>query len=105
MKILLSLLTLGAVATLGLSSAAAEEAVIIYSASAKKNPFVAASSAAGVLEAKNYSAPVRAQHDSNVYRSEGRASARHDEISSYVISLHINLENPRTVYLGHSLAR
>jgi ABC-type sugar transport system substrate-binding protein len=105
MKILLSLLTLGAVAALGLGAAAAEEAEIIYSATSKKNAFVAAASATGVLEAKDYSAAVRAQNDSNVYRSEGRASARHDEISSYAISFYITFENPGTVYLGHSLAR
>lgn len=87
------------------TAAPAEEAEIIYRASSKKDAHASAASAVSVIERRDYAAPVRAQHDAHVYRSEGLASARHDEISSYAISFYITLERPGTVYLGHSLAR
>ena len=103
MKLKLTLLT-ASILTLG-SGLQAEEAEIVYQASGKKNAFVAAASAADALEAGTYQAVVRAQHDANVYRHEGRASARHDEISSHGIFVHISLENPGVIHAGHSLAR
>lgn len=82
------------------STLQAEEAEIIYRASGKKNAY-----AADALEAGEYRAVVRAQHDANIYRHEGRASARHDEISSHGLFVHLSLENPGVIHAGHSLAR
>lgn len=87
------------------STLQAEEAEIIYRASGKKNAYAAAASAADALEAGEYRAVVRAQHDANIYRHEGRASARHDEISSHGLFVHLSLENPGVIHAGHSLAR
>lgn len=101
----LSSALMGLTAALSVSSLKAEEAEILYTAPANRNAFVSAERAASALEARDYCSAVRAQHDANVYRSEGLASARHDEISSYAISLYLTFEDPGTLYLGHSLAR
>ncbi|MCB1234395.1 MAG: hypothetical protein KDM91_04945 [Verrucomicrobiae bacterium] len=106
MKRLLFLSTLAGAAALLLSapSVQAEDAEIIYSATHKKNAMQSAARAAQHLAPARYSAPVRAQYDANVYRAEGLATARHDEISSAVVSLYIVLGEFDAIYAGHSLA-
>ena len=101
-----SLFALIATAAFALPAAQADDEVeILYSASSKKNPFVSASQAARDLEQVPLRSVIRAQHDGFVYRREGIATARHDEIMSAVVSWYVTFEEPTKINWGHSLAR
>ena len=100
------LLALVAAAAFALPTVHADEEVeIIYSASSKKNRFATATEAARDLDTAPLLPALRAQYDSFVYRREGIATARHDELMSAVVSLYVTFEEPTKIRLGHSLAR
>lgn len=106
MKLPLSLLAAACALAAGSFAHANEKVEIIYSASAKKNPFASAAGATGSLASRGTVLPaVKAQHDAFVYRSEGLATARHDEISSRAIMFHVTFERPGEIRPGHSLVR
>lgn len=100
------LLALVATAAFALPTVHADDEIeILYSASSKKNRFASATEAAKDLDAAPLMPAVRAQYDAFVYRREGIATARHDELMSAVISFYVTFDDPTTIYLGHSLAR
>ena len=104
MKSILAIVSAAAFAVpfLGFSpSSQAEE--IIYQASGHKNIYQSAANAIVVPTPAKVSVPVRIQHDANVYRSEGRATAREEHMTN-VLSLFVNCSDPTTIYMGHALA-
>lgn len=107
MKSILAILSAAAVTVpfLGFapSAQADENAEIIYQSSGRKNIYQSAEAAIVTPTKAGVSAPIRVQYDANVYREEGKATAR-EEHMTHVLSLYIECENPTVVYAGHSLA-
>ena len=105
MRILLRFSLLAAIcAYAGPSLQADDDFQIIYRASGKKNPFVSAQRAVDTLQPGYVMPALRAQYDGYIYRYDGWATIRHDEVSSHVISFYITLDDPMTFHFGHSLA-
>ena len=85
------------------STVVAEEEEIIYRAKGGRNIFKSAEKAAQHDRSGIYDAPIRAQYDANVNRTEGLATTR-EELTTWVLSLYCDMQNPGVIHFGHSLA-
>ena len=86
------------------SARAENDYEILYRATAKANPFVSAERAAEGLEPGFIMPALRAQYDAYVYRYEGLATIRHDEVSSHAISFYVTFDDPTVIHFGNSHA-